>query len=99
MEQRKAKRVVFLRGYDADMMAIDGTWRRACKVEDISETGAKLSVDSPINDLVLKEFFLVLSSYGLTFRRCRLSWVNGDALGVHFLKPGEQKTDRAQRRP
>lgn len=99
MEQRKAKRVVFSRGYDAHMMAIDGTWRRACKVEDISETGAKLSVDSPINDLVLKEFFLVLSSNGLTFRRCQLSWVNGETLGVHFLKPGEQKTDRAQRRP
>jgi len=38
MEQRKSRRVVFERGYDAHMMAIDGTWRRACKVEDISDT-------------------------------------------------------------
>ena len=30
MEQRKARRVVFERGYDANMMAIDGTWCRAC---------------------------------------------------------------------
>lgn len=91
MEQRKAKRVVFSRGYDVYMMAIDGTWRRPCKIEDISDSGAKLSIDSPINNLDLKEFFLVLSSTGLTFRRCRLSWVNGDTLGVYFLKPGDKK--------
>jgi hypothetical protein len=37
MEQRKSRRIVFERGYDAQLMAIDGTWRRACKVEDISD--------------------------------------------------------------
>lgn len=95
MGNRKAKRVVFSRGYDAHMMAIDGTWRRAYKIEDISDTGAKLSVDSPINGLALKEFFLLLSSTGLAFRRCGLSWVNGDTLGVYFLRPGEKKKDGA----
>jgi hypothetical protein len=65
MEQRKARRVVFERGYNAQLMGIDGTWRRACKVEDISDTGAKLSVESSIDGLPLKEFFLVLSSTGL----------------------------------
>jgi hypothetical protein len=91
MEQRKARRVVFERGYNAQMMGIDGTWRRACKVEDISDTGAKLSVESSIDGLPLKEFFLVLSSTGLAFRRCQLAWVNGDSLGVFFLRPGEKK--------
>jgi len=28
--------------------------------------------------LALKEFFLLLSSTGLAYRRCRLDWVNGD---------------------
>ena len=28
MEQRKSRRVAFARGYDAQMMAIDGTWRK-----------------------------------------------------------------------
>jgi len=37
-------------------MAIDGTWRRACTIKDISDTGAKLSVESSIDGLPLKEF-------------------------------------------
>lgn len=84
MEQRRARRVVFERGYPAHMMAIDGTWRRSCLIEDVSETGAKLSIDGSIEGLPLKEFFLLLSSTGLAFRRCELAWVNGDKLGVIF---------------
>jgi hypothetical protein len=63
----KSNRVVFERGYGAQMMAIDGTWRRPCIIEDISDTGAKLGVDSSIDGLALKEFFLVLSLTGLAF--------------------------------
>ena len=88
MEQ--SRRVVFERGYDAHMMAIDGTWRRACRIEDISDTGAKLSVESSIDGLQLKEFFPVLSSTGLAFRRCELPWVNGDKFGVFFKKATEK---------
>lgn len=91
MELRKSRRVVFERGYDAQMMAIDGTWRRACRLEDISDTGAKLSIEGSIDGLPLKEFFLVLSSAGSAFRRCQLAWVNGDNLGAFFLRPGEKK--------
>lgn len=74
-----------------DMTVFDGTWRRACKVEDISDTGAKLSVESSIDGLPLKEFFLVLSSTGTAFRRCELAWVNGDNLGVFFKRAGAKK--------
>ena len=91
MEQRKSHRVVFERGYDAQMMAIDRTWRRACIIEDISETGAKLGIESSIDGLALKEFFLVLSSTGLAFRRCELAWVNGDRFGVIFKWPDKKK--------
>ena len=91
MEQRKSQRVVFERGYTAHMMAIDGTWRRPCIMEDVSDTGAKLTVEGSIESLHLKEFFLVLSSTGLAYRRCQLAWVNGDKVGVTFLKRGEKK--------
>lgn len=86
MEQRKAHRVVFERGYPANMMAIDGTWQRPCTMQDVSETGAKLTVEGSIKGLPLKEFFLVLSSMGKAYRRCQLAWVNGDQLGVSFIK-------------
>jgi PilZ domain len=93
MEQRKAQRVVFERGYAAHMMAIDGTWRRACTMEDVSDTGAKLTIDGSIEGLHLTEFFLLLSSTGLAYRRCQLAWVNGDQVGVSFLKRGEKKKE------
>ena len=45
----------------------------------------------------LKEFFLLLSSTGLAYRRCELAWVNGDQIGVNFLKTGEKKKKPARR--
>jgi PilZ domain len=91
MEQRKAHRVVFEKGFTANMMAIDGTWRRPCTMMDVSDTGARLSIDGSIEDLAMAEFFLVLSSMGKAYRRCQLTWVNGNQVGVHFLKAGEKK--------
>jgi hypothetical protein len=66
-------------------MAIDGTWRRDCIVENSGEGGARLSVGDTITGLQLTEFFLVLSSMGLAYRQCKLAWVNGDTIGVSFL--------------
>jgi len=40
--------------------------------------------------LPLKEFFLLLSSPGLAYRRCELAWVNGEEIGVNFLKQGKK---------
>ena len=91
MEYRKAKRVVFERGFAANMMAIDGTWRRPCTLEDVSETGARLTVDGSIEGLPLKELFLLLSTMGNAYRRFQLAWVNGDQVGVFFLKPGDKR--------
>jgi hypothetical protein len=39
-DQRGNSRVVFERGISAQLMGIDGTWRRDCTLEDVSETGA-----------------------------------------------------------
>ena len=96
-ERRKGDRVTFERGFPAHMMGIDGTWRRECVMEDVSETGAKLTVEGSVEGLHLKEFFLLLSSTGLAYRRCELAWVNGDQIGVNFLKQGDKKKKAAKR--
>ena len=90
-ERRQSKRVIFEHPVAAQLMAIDGTWRRDCTMEDVSETGAKLTVEGSVEGLHLKEFFLLLSSTGLAYRRCELAWVNGDQIGVNFLKQGDKK--------
>ena len=97
-ERRKGERVTFERGIAAQMMGIDGTWRRDCTMEDVSETGAKLTIEGSVEGLHLKEFFLLLSSTGLAYRRCELAWVNGDQIGVTFLKQGDGKKKKAGRR-
>jgi hypothetical protein len=90
-QQSEGERVTFERGIPAHMMGIDGTWRRDCTMEDVSATGAKLTVMGSVEGLHLKEFFLLLSSTGLAYRRCELSWINGDQIGVTFLKQGDKK--------
>ena len=78
---RKSGRVDFERGVPVQMMGIDETWRRDCLMIDVSQTGARLLIEG----LDFKEFFLLLSSTGLAFRRCRLVRVAGDQIGVAFL--------------
>jgi len=98
MEKRSAHRVVFERAFSANMMAIDGTWTRPCTIKDVSETGAKLLVEGSIKGLPLKEFFLLLSTMGKAYRRCQLAWVNGDELGVTFIKaPDSKKKSKSER--
>src|SRR6201985_3608033 len=91
---RKSERVDFERGIHVHMMGIDGTWRRDCLMVDVSQTGARLSVEGPLEGLDLKEFFLLLSSTGLAYRRCRLVRVNGTEMDVSFLK-GKNKKKRS----
>src|SRR6188508_3270260 len=89
-----ADRVTFSRGYEVCIMAIDGTWRRDCQLNAISDTDAELTVEGSIQGLNLKEFFLLLSSTGLAYRRCELVRVNGAEIDVSFLK-GKNKKKRA----
>ena len=83
-DRRPETRVTFEQGIKAHIMGIDGTWRRSCTMADISETGASLTIDETLADLNLKEFFLVLSSNGLVYRRCELGWINGSDIGAKF---------------
>lgn len=88
---RKSERVNFERGVNVFIMGIDGTWRRNCVMRDVSQTGARLQVESSIQGLDLQEFFLLLSSTGLAYRRCRLIRVTGDEIGIEFLAPAKTK--------
>src|ERR1700682_5531762 len=92
---RKSERIEFGRGIDVNMMGIDGTWRRDCTMNDVSQTGARVTVNSSVQGLDVKEFFLLLSSTGLAYRRCRMVGLAGDQMGVEFLKPTTEKTNKA----
>jgi hypothetical protein len=94
---RKKNRVSFERGIDAVMMGIDGTWRRSCKLCDVSETGARLIVDGSLSGIAARQFFLLLTPRGLAFRRCELVRVNGDEIGVRFLTPREMHDKQPQK--
>src|SRR6476646_9456912 len=68
------------------MMGIDGTWRRSCQLADVSASGARLIVSGSGEGLNLQEFFLLLAPNGVAYRRCELVRVNGEEIGVRFLK-------------
>ncbi|MCG6206249.1 PilZ domain-containing protein [Rhodopseudomonas sp. HC1] len=79
-------RVAFGRGYPVWIMGIDGTWRRSCVLKSVSNSEAELELEGSIEGLNLKEFFLLLSSTGLAYRRCELIRVNGSEINVRFLQ-------------
>ena len=94
-ENRRASRVELEHAHTVNLMGADGTWRRSCKLLDISDTGAKLAVEGPVNVLQAREFFLLLSSTGLAFRRCELIWIDGEQAGVRFIAKGPKKKTRS----
>jgi|SRR5450755_261272 hypothetical protein len=88
---RKAERVCFESRYPVNLMGVDGTWRRSCVLVDVSVTGARLEVDGSLEVLKAQEFFLVLSSTGLAFRRCELVRIDGSEVGVRFVTDKKTK--------
>ena len=94
---RKSGRVQFQHPYPATLMGVDGTWQRSCELRDVSSTGARIEVSGTTDVLRAKEFFLVLSSTGLAFRRCELVWIDGSTVGLRYLvnKADQKKPPRA----
>ncbi len=93
-ENQVKSRVIFEHGVPVQLMAIDGTWRRDCVINDVSEADATLTINTAIEGLQLTEFFLLLSSTGLAYRRCSLSWVNGEQVRITFIRQkGKKKVD------
>lgn len=63
---------------------VAGTGRpRSCTVSDVSETGARLKVDTP--DELPEKFILLLTASGKTRRFCRVIWRSKKEAGVKFL--------------
>jgi hypothetical protein len=98
-ESRRASRVRFEHRYPVNLMGVDGTWRLSCTLIDISQSGAKLELEGSAKVLQAKEFFLLLSSTGLAFRRCELVWIDGVQVGVRFVAKGANKKDAANKQP
>ena len=88
---RKADRVRLENKYPVNLMGVDGTWRRSCVLVDVSATGARLEVDGSLEVLKAQEFFLILSSTGLAFRRCELVRIDGSEVGVRFIADKKAK--------
>ena len=94
-DNKAPERVAFSRGYGVCIMGIDGTWRRDCLLNAISDIDAMLTVEGTIEGLNLREFFLLLSSTGLAYRRCELVRVNGTEIDVQFLNGKKNKKKRS----
>ncbi|CEG08454.1 hypothetical protein BN961_01869 [Afipia felis] len=98
-QRRKADRIQFGKGFAMRIIAIDGSWVRACNILDVSEEGALLHFEKSLSGLNLDEFFLALSSTGVAFRRCKMAWVNGEQMGVHFIWANERPPAKGGGRP
>ena len=83
---RKSQRVAFSKAIDAAMISIDGTWKRACVVIDISQTGARIELSEEDSNFDLAEFFLLMSTRGAVHRRCRTVRRYGNVIGVTFVR-------------
>ena len=93
---RKASRVKMDHRQPVNLMGSDGTWRRSCVLLDVSQSGAKIEVEGTLDVLQAKEFFTLLSSTGLAYRRCELVWIDGTMAGVHFITAeGKKKSASA----
>jgi len=96
-QRRRSNRVGFSRGIDVRMMSIDGTWACECTILDISQDGARLRICGSIAGLNLTEFFLLLCASGSAYRRCQMIRVDGDQIGVAFVKQSEAPNKDKQR--
>lgn len=90
--RKDATRVEFEPALKVRIMAIDGTWARACHLIVASDTGAQIVMEGPAAST--EEFFLVLSSgEHPAFRRCKRAWIEGPRIGVLFNKTRRKPKD------
>lgn len=53
-----------------------------CVISDMSDTGARLSINTPIT--LPQRFKLWLDKTGKVDRECEIVWMHGSQVGVHF---------------
>jgi hypothetical protein len=61
----------------------DGAQARTCRLWDVSDAGARITVDQP-ND-VPAEFSLIISLDGTLRRRCRVIWRSDEQIGACYV--------------
>jgi hypothetical protein len=61
----------------------DGFSVRACRLIDLSGTGARIMVDAPHD--VAARFSLLLTRDAAPGRRCRIKWRRGSEIGAEFI--------------
>ena len=79
-ERRKLTRHAI--DYPAKIVANDGSWGRNCHVSDVSDSGAKLTTEHPIE--LPKDFILALAMHGHAIRHCHVVWSHDCEIGVKF---------------
>lgn len=62
----------------------------------ISTIDAELQLEGSVQGLNLKEFFLLLSSTGLAYRRCEFVRVNGAKIDVRVLTAARPRAARTR---
>lgn len=70
--------------YPARIHLGDGSPLRICALSDVSESGARVVLQTP--EAVPDEFTLLLGTQGAVPRECRVKWRDGVELGLEFKK-------------
>ena len=83
MAREKRKQLRRYLEYRAHIDFGDGSPARACLLADVSETGARLTLEAP--SIMPNQFMLLLAGGGNARRRCRVVWSSGRQLGVRFM--------------
>jgi hypothetical protein len=73
-------------GRDVIVCSEDGKPIGACRLCDVSATGARLEVAPRILAKLPDVFILVLAKQAKVHRRCRIVWRGQDVIGVRFSK-------------
>jgi hypothetical protein len=89
MSSNRRKSVRRAIGYGAKIVAIDGSWQHDCRVVDVSDSGAKLTIQEQSG--LPKDFVLTLSMDGKATRQCHVMWVKDSEIGVVFERRAQPR--------
>jgi hypothetical protein len=78
--RRKARQQMH---YRASILLEGDPAPRSCAIADISESGAKVTLDSA--EELPDQFILLLTSTGSARRLCEVVWRNGTTVGLKFV--------------
>ena len=70
--------------YRASILVDNDPTPRSCAIADISESGAKVSLDTAAE--LPEQFVLLLTSTGSARRLCNVVWRTGTTVGVKFIR-------------